>query len=181
MTEHPFEPTAVDSDTEDLQLLHAAAWQAHVHVLGLHVREANDLLFQSGRHYIAYSLNVLLDGYPKQPATTTGPVLPEWDAVRRLVDWLDQTNGHSEQETALRLIKVTEEAGEVASAYIGATGQNPRKGVTHTSTDVADELCDVIVTAMVALHSFCANPGRHFADKVNTITSRALPAPQEGQ
>jgi NTP pyrophosphatase (non-canonical NTP hydrolase) len=178
MTEHLYEPTAVESDTEDPQLMLTAAWQAHVYVLGLHVREAASLLHQSGRHDVAYSLGILLDSYPKQPATATDPVLPEWDAVGRLVDWLNQTNGHSEQETALRLLKVTEEAGEVAAAYIGMQGQNPRKGVTHNPVDVADELCDVIVSAMVALHSFCANPGRHFADAVNEVTSRVLPASQ---
>jgi NTP pyrophosphatase (non-canonical NTP hydrolase) len=101
------------------------------------------------------------------------PVLTDpWDAVRSLVTWLDASNGHSEQETALRLLKVTEEAGEAASAYIGATGQNPRKGTTHTRTDVADELCDVIVSAMVALHAFTDQPEQHLNDKLTAVTSR---------
>jgi hypothetical protein len=49
------------------------------------------------------------------------------------------------------MMKLTEEAGEVTQAVIGTLGQNPRKGVTHTWEDVQAELCDVIVTAMVAL------------------------------
>jgi NTP pyrophosphatase (non-canonical NTP hydrolase) len=49
------------------------------------------------------------------------------------------------------MMKLTEEAGEVTQAVIGTLGQNPRKGLTHTWEDVQAELCDVIVTAMVAL------------------------------
>lgn len=35
-------------------------------------------------------------------------------------------------------------------AYIGATGQNPRKGQTHTIDDVNSELLDVALTALGA-------------------------------
>ena len=106
---------------------------------------------------------------PPPPAPTPDP----WTAIGALVAWLNASNGTSAQETALRLLKLTEETGEVAQAYIGATGQNPRKGVTHSPEDVADELCDVIVTAMVALHSFTDQPEQHLADKLHTITRRA--------
>ncbi|MEU8158159.1 MazG-like family protein [Micromonospora sp. NPDC048986] len=74
--------------------------------------------------------------------------------VRRSTAWLDDTNGRDEAEVRLRILKVMEEAGEVAQAVIGAAGQNPRKGQTHTVDDVACELVDVAVTALVALHSF---------------------------
>lgn len=73
----------------------------------------------------------------------------------------------------MRLMKLTEEAGEVMQAYIGMVGQNPRKGVTHSRADVADELCDVIVTAMVALHSFTDDPEQHLATKIQTIADRS--------
>ncbi|MFF4228012.1 MazG-like family protein [Streptomyces sp. NPDC001820] len=79
-----------------------------------------------------------------------------WPVTARIAAVLDQANGTGEHEMAMRLLKVTEEAGEVAAAYIGMTGQNPRKGTTHTPADVADELCDVIITAAVALHAFSA-------------------------
>ncbi|WP_329117455.1 MazG-like family protein [Streptomyces sp. NBC_01465] len=76
-----------------------------------------------------------------------------WPIVAHITATLNQANGTGEHEIAMRLLKVTEEAGEVAAAYIGSTGQNPRKGTTHTTHDVAQELADVIIAAAVALHS----------------------------
>ncbi|MFE4857307.1 MazG-like family protein [Streptomyces sp. NPDC056670] len=55
----------------------------------------------------------------------------QWSTIRSLVDWLDSKNGRSDAEITLRLLKITEEAGEVAQAWIGVQGQNPRKGITH--------------------------------------------------
>lgn len=95
-----------------------------------------------------------------------------WPALAGLAEWLDRSNGTSQQETTLRLLKVTEEAGEMAQAWIGYTGQNPRKGTTHTAEDVADELCDVAVTALVALFSIIPDPEQHFAGKLATIATR---------
>ncbi|WHX19324.1 MazG-like family protein [Streptomyces malaysiensis subsp. malaysiensis] len=83
-----------------------------------------------------------------------------WEHVRAIVARLDTANGTDPDEIAMRLLKVTEEAGEVAQAYIGMQGQNPRKGTTHTRGDVAVELCDVILSAMVALHSFDDAPAQ---------------------
>lgn len=80
--------------------------------------------------------------------TTTADL---WQHVTAAVDWLDTANGRSEHQCAIQMLKIAEEAGEAAAAYIGMTGQNPRKGVTHTREDVAGELCDVVVTALVAL------------------------------
>lgn len=105
----------------------------------------------------------------------------DWDTIRRLVAWLDQANGTGEHETAMRLMKLTEEAGEVMQAYIGTVGQNPRKGVTHTRADVADELCDVIVTAMVALHRFTDDPEKHLAAKIQKIADRSVAHTQESK
>lgn len=96
----------------------------------------------------------------------------QWTTIRELVAWLDATNGRSPQETTLRILKLTEEAGEVAQAWIGVQGQNPRKGVTHTAADVADELCDVIVTALVALTSVVDDPAGHWNAKLATIAAR---------
>jgi len=83
---------------------------------------------------------------------------PQWDTIRDLVAWLDHQNGRAPHEIAMRLMKITEEAGEVTSAYIGVTGQNPRKGITHTWDDVSNELCDVILTAAVALATISPTP-----------------------
>ena len=100
-----------------------------------------------------------------------------WSAVAALVDWLDRENGLSPHETAMRLLKLVEEAGEASQAYIGLVGQNPRKGQTHRNVDVADELCDVIVTAMVALHSFTEDPAGHFEAKIAKIAARVGVSP----
>lgn len=95
-----------------------------------------------------------------------------WTTIRGLVDWLDRENGNSDHETAMRLMKLSEETGEVMQAYIGATGQNPRKGTTHSRAEVADELCDVIVTAAVALHRFTDDPEGLLAEQLGRIAAR---------
>jgi NTP pyrophosphatase (non-canonical NTP hydrolase) len=107
-------------------------------------------------------------------ATTHTRAVPGlWATVAALAAWLDASNGTSDHEQAMRLMKLSEETGEVAQAYIGMTGQNPRKGITHSRNDVADELCDVIVTAMVALHAYTPDPARHLTAKLQRIADRA--------
>lgn len=81
------------------------------------------------------------------------PLVAVLDAVHQLVFWLNRHHEPDDAEITLRLLKVSEEAGEAAAAWIGATGQNPRKGVTHTRDDVADELADVVYAALVAMAS----------------------------
>ncbi|SCG41213.1 MazG-like family protein [Micromonospora coxensis] len=76
-----------------------------------------------------------------------------WDTVRASCGWLDAANGTGQAELTCRILKLTEEAGEVAGAWIGLVGQNPRKGVTHTREEVAAELADVVFTALVAIES----------------------------
>lgn len=76
-----------------------------------------------------------------------------WTDVESLTQWLNGSNELSEHEVTLRIMKIGEEFGEVVSARIGMIGQNPRKGVYATRDDVVKELCDVIVTAMVAMNS----------------------------
>ncbi|WP_070012416.1 MazG-like family protein [Streptomyces abyssalis] len=98
----------------------------------------------------------------------------QWATIRRLVEWLDSANGDGEQETAMRLMKLAEESGEVMQAYIGTTGQNPRKGRTHTSADVAAELCDVILTAAVALHRFTGDPAAALDARIGEVARRSL-------
>lgn len=63
----------------------------------------------------------------------------------------------------MRLLKVSEEYGEATQAYLGMEGQNPRKGYTgETKTDVARELCDVLMATMVALHDYTTDPAEFF-------------------
>ncbi|WP_180686269.1 MazG-like family protein [Streptomyces gossypiisoli] len=99
-----------------------------------------------------------------------------WPVTARIAAALNEVNGTTPHETAMRLMKVTEEAGEAAAAYIGMTGQNPRKGTTHTAADVADELCDVIIAAAVALHSFTTHPPAVLDAKLHAA-ARRLHAP----
>ncbi|WP_338059856.1 MazG-like family protein [Streptomyces natalensis] len=113
---------------------------------------------------------------PDARSVTAGPLdgAALWDAVEKLVRWLDQENAlPTEQARLLRILKLSEEAGEVAQAVIGATGQNPRKGRSHTWDDVQSELCDVIVTAMVALRTLTPDARRVFEGHVGRVVRRA--------
>jgi len=73
----------------------------------------------------------------------------------------------------LRLMKLAEEVGEVNQAYIGAMGANRRKGRTHEPEDVAKELADVIITAMVALHDWTQeSPELFLKEQVTRVLER---------
>jgi NTP pyrophosphatase (non-canonical NTP hydrolase) len=98
-----------------------------------------------------------------------------WDTIDHLVGWLDEGNDlPDDTRVLLQLLKITEEAGEVAEAVIGATGTNPRKGFSHTWDDVRNELCDVIVTAMVALTRLTPDAREVFAANLRRISERSL-------
>lgn len=95
-----------------------------------------------------------------------------------LSEWIDESNAHRDKEAQLwgRVSKVGEENGEVVAALIGATGQNPRKGVTHTTDDVAKELLDVAVTALAAVEHIFDNDGSavyRFARHLGAVCVRA--------
>src|SRR4051812_46092163 len=98
-----------------------------------------------------------------------------WAAAGAAREWLDAANGTEPLELTCRVLKVTEEAGEAAQAWIGALGQNPRKGVTHTREQVADELADVAFTALVAMASIGADP-REVMDRVAAKVLRRMAA-----
>ncbi|SOB82501.1 MazG-like family protein [Streptomyces sp. 1331.2] len=97
-----------------------------------------------------------------------------WESVDHLVAWLDEQSTQSpREERLLRLLKLSEEVGEVGAAVIGATGQNPRKGVTHTWEDVQHELCDVVFSALVALRTLTPDAARVFADRLAYVEQRS--------
>jgi len=82
--------------------------------------------------------------------------------IGRINRWIDEANGGAlsrDADDAMRILKLTEEAGEVAQAYIGYTGQNPRKGFTHTQEDLLNELADVAITALCAIQHFTQDVG----------------------
>lgn len=98
-----------------------------------------------------------------------------WTAVEELWAWLDAHDERDPSQTVLlRVLKLSEEVGEVAQAVIGATGQNPRKGVSHTWEDVRAELCDVIITALVALRTLTPDAREEFAHHLTRVTTRSL-------
>ncbi|MFE4973411.1 MazG-like family protein [Kitasatospora sp. NPDC056651] len=97
-----------------------------------------------------------------------------WESVDHLVAWLDEQGTQSPQEERLlRILKLSEEIGEVGAAVIGATGQNPRKGVTHTWEDVQHELCDVVFSALVALRTLTPDAARVFAERLAYVEQRS--------
>lgn len=117
--------------------------------------------------------------------------------------WIDDhntTDGTAAEEAEHRLwgrtIKVGEEIAEASAAglpdagtallavlngrlvesVIGYTGQNPRKGVTHTGADIDKELFDVALTALAARESRNGNDGTTltaFAAHVEMLHRRA--------
>ncbi|MGW1667787.1 MazG-like family protein [Streptomyces sp. NPDC002324] len=98
-----------------------------------------------------------------------------WRSVSRLHAWLEADQPHGGREgLLLRMLKLQEEVGEVAQAVIGVTGQNPRKGTTHTWQDVQAELCDVVVTALVALRTLTPDARAVFAAHLAGVTERSL-------
>lgn len=98
-----------------------------------------------------------------------------WESVDRLVAWLDRESAAPpDDRRLLRILKVTEEVGEVGQAVIGATGQNPRKGVTHGWEDVQDELCDVVLSALVALRTLTPDAREVFERRLAHVRQRSL-------
>jgi phosphoribosyl-ATP pyrophosphohydrolase len=94
------------------------------------------------------------------------------DIYDALAPFQDGLNPYRKLGVELRLIKVQEEAGEVAQALIGFVGGNKRKGVTHDEEAVAKELADVVVTAMVALHDWVPSPEQFMQDHLRQLMTR---------
>ena len=105
-----------------------------------------------------------------------------WTAIDGQWNWLESNQplgGH--EGLLLRILKLSEEVGEVAQAVIGATGQNPRKGVTHTWEDVQSELCDVAITALVALRTLTPEAREVFLRHLAGVARRSLGERVPGQ
>jgi NTP pyrophosphatase (non-canonical NTP hydrolase) len=100
-----------------------------------------------------------------------------WDTIAKITSQLDAASTlPPDMEKLLRIMKLTEEAGEVTQAVIGTLGQNPRKGVTHTWDDVQAELCDVMFTAMVALTTLTPDARKVFTAHLARVAGRPLQA-----
>ncbi|MDT0306190.1 MazG-like family protein [Streptomyces sp. DSM 44917] len=98
-----------------------------------------------------------------------------WETIGRLVAWLDAHSAHPpEVRRLLRVLKIQEEAGEVAEAVHGAMGSNPRKGASHTWADVEKEVCDVILTGMVTLATLSPDARAVFESHLRRVADRSL-------
>ena len=97
-----------------------------------------------------------------------------WKCVRFANEWLDRESLPVQDPRILRCFKIAEELGEVTAAIVGVTGQNPRKGVTHTWSEVQEELCDVILSAMVALDCVSEEAQEVFEKHVQKRHDRTL-------
>lgn len=100
------------------------------------------------------------------------------EALCRVSEWIDAANSLRDPEAITwgRLAKVSEECGEVIAAYIGATGQNPRKGVVGSIDDVVEELLDVALTALAAVEHLTGHRGtalQALDDKILRVALRA--------
>jgi NTP pyrophosphatase (non-canonical NTP hydrolase) len=93
-----------------------------------------------------------------------------WDQVGQLHAY------HGEVPVEIRLLKLTEEVGEVADAFLGVHGLNKRKGICRSREDLLDELADVIITAAVAMSGITGDVDEarsHFERRLVAVTKRA--------
>src|SRR5216683_2523173 len=80
-----------------------------------------------------------------------------WDRIQRLHEH------HGDVPLEVRILKLTEEVGEVAEAFIGMRGLNRRKGVCRSREDLLDEIADVSITAAVAMSAAADNSANEAA------------------
>lgn len=106
--------------------------------------------------------------------------LAAWDTITALAarfDVFDAEQGlRPEESHLLQVLKIGEEFGEAAQAVIGAKGTNPRKGRSHSWEDVHDEVCDVVITGMVALARMRPDAAAYFAGQLALKSAKFLPA-----
>jgi NTP pyrophosphatase (non-canonical NTP hydrolase) len=93
-----------------------------------------------------------------------------WDQIGQLSAYLGDVPPEA------RLLKLTEEVGEVAEAYLSMQGLNRRKGVCRTRDDLLAELADVIITAAVAMSGIAGDVEEarsHLERRLAVVTERA--------
>ncbi|MEU5385246.1 MazG-like family protein [Kitasatospora cineracea] len=102
-----------------------------------------------------------------------------FDTINSLAQSLNSlSTAPPEQAVTLQALKVSEEAGELAEAVIGALAANPRKGASHSWEDVYGEACDVAVTALILLARRGEDPRQRMKAHLQHLVQRSLtPAP----
>lgn len=94
------------------------------------------------------------------------------DVYEALAAHQDGVDPYRKLGTEVRLMKVSEEAGEAMSAYIGVVGANKRKGIYADGGHVAKELADVVIAAMIAMHDWTDNPERFLKEHLQALKRR---------
>lgn len=93
-----------------------------------------------------------------------------WEQIGRLDAY------HGDVPAEVRLLKLTEEVGEAAEAFIGMRGLNSRKGICRSPDDLLAELSDVIITAAVAMSGIAGDVDQaraHLERRLAVVTERA--------
>ena len=103
-----------------------------------------------------------------------------WDQIR------DLHARYGDVPVEIRLLKLTEETGEAAEAFIGMHGLNSRKGVCRSRDDLLAELADVIITAAVAMTGVTGGDvdeaRNHLEQRLAVVTERTgLPVAHLGR
>jgi hypothetical protein len=112
----------------------------------------------AGMKHIIETVNNHLDGRVAETYQDQ-PLAQDWARVAKLAEELGEMReaSHGQNLSAAdheRFGALEEAIGRSISALIGATGQNPRKGVTGTQGEMLSELVDVICTGLFALQHF---------------------------
>jgi NTP pyrophosphatase (non-canonical NTP hydrolase) len=93
-----------------------------------------------------------------------------WEQVGRLHSY------HRDVPAEVRLLKLTEEVGEAAEAFIGMRGLNSRKGTCRSRDDLLAELADVIITAAITMSGIAGDVDEarsHLERRLAAVTERA--------
>lgn len=99
-----------------------------------------------------------------------------WDIADGLAAWFASCPGSEGARLPLLVLKLTEEVGEVADALVNFRGANPRKPVTKTEEDVAEELGDCVITAAMVLASMKPDARAFFQEHLTRSWTRAREA-----
>jgi hypothetical protein len=99
-----------------------------------------------------------------------------WGQIGDIKLWVDKQSPapNALQALGLRLLKITEELGEVSLAYSCVMGSAPRKGKSQTEGHLAQALCDAILAGQVALATLVDNRSAVFSQRLSAVHERSL-------
>lgn len=127
-------------------------------------------------------------GYPTYADNDRSLIEQAGANARAISLWIDESEANAardpEARTWGRIAKLGEESGEVIDAMIGATGQNPRKGVYGSMDDVLKETFDTMSAALCLAEHLTGNRGIAmglFVDFMASVRKRADETPIPGE